>query len=83
MLGNDRCRLAFERRERWNRKRLLLTILSKWRHLDRMIDRRRRIVIVGAGFGGLAAARSLRHLPVEVLVIDQRDHYAFQPFLYQ
>jgi NADH dehydrogenase len=42
-----------------------------------------RIVIVGAGFGGLAAARALRHTPVEVTVVDRRNYHAFLPLLYQ
>jgi NADH dehydrogenase len=42
-----------------------------------------RVVIVGAGFGGLRAARSLRHAPVEVTVVDRHNHHLFQPLLYQ
>jgi NADH dehydrogenase/putative oxidoreductase len=42
-----------------------------------------RVVIVGAGFGGLAAARALRHSPAQVTVIDRRNHHLFQPLLYQ
>jgi NADH dehydrogenase len=38
---------------------------------------------VGAGFGGLAAARALAHAPVRVTVIDRRNHHLFQPLLYQ
>jgi NADH dehydrogenase len=40
-------------------------------------------VIVGAGFGGLAAAKRLADAPVEVTVIDRRNHHLFQPLLYQ
>jgi len=40
-------------------------------------------VIVGAGFGGLYAARALRRAPVDVTVIDRRNHHLFQPLLYQ
>jgi NADH dehydrogenase len=40
-------------------------------------------VIVGAGFGGLAAAKELADAPVEVVVVDQRNHHTFQPLLYQ
>jgi NADH:ubiquinone reductase (H+-translocating) len=43
----------------------------------------RRIVIVGAGFAGLAAAKALRHADAEVLVIDRANHNLFQPLLYQ
>jgi NADH dehydrogenase len=42
-----------------------------------------RVVIVGAGFGGLEAARALRDAPVRVTVIDQTNHHVFQPLLYQ
>src|SRR6185312_8436041 len=42
-----------------------------------------RVVIVGAGFGGLEAARALRHVPVQVTVIDRWNHHLFQPMLYQ
>ncbi|SDM62681.1 NAD(P)/FAD-dependent oxidoreductase [Allokutzneria albata] len=42
-----------------------------------------RVVIVGAGFGGLAAARALRGAPVEVTVVDRMNHHLFQPLLYQ
>src|SRR5262245_28422331 len=41
------------------------------------------VVIVGGGFGGLAAARTLRHAPVRVTVIDRSNHHLFQPLLYQ
>ncbi len=42
-----------------------------------------KVVIVGAGFGGLAAAKALAGVPVEVTVVDQRNHHTFQPLLYQ
>jgi NADH:quinone reductase (non-electrogenic) len=42
-----------------------------------------RVVVVGAGFGGLFAARFLRRAPVEVTVIDRTNHHLFQPLLYQ
>jgi NADH dehydrogenase len=44
---------------------------------------RPRVVILGGGFGGLSAAKALRHTPVDVLVIDRRNHHVFQPLLYQ
>jgi len=44
---------------------------------------RPRVVIVGAGFGGLHAALALRTLPVDVTVLDRRNHHTFQPLLYQ
>ncbi len=46
-------------------------------------DRRHRVVIVGGGFGGLAAARALRGAPVEVTLLDRRNFHLFQPLLYQ
>ncbi|MEY9324474.1 NAD(P)/FAD-dependent oxidoreductase [Sinorhizobium fredii] len=46
-------------------------------------ERRPRIVILGAGFGGLNAAMSLRRAPVDVTVIDRRNYHLFQPLLYQ
>ncbi len=42
-----------------------------------------RIVIVGAGFGGLAIAKGLRRVPVDVKLIDRQNHHLFQPLLYQ
>lgn len=42
-----------------------------------------RVVIVGAGFGGLSAAKALRDAPVRVTVVDQHNFHTFQPLLYQ
>ena len=42
-----------------------------------------KVVIVGAGFGGLRAAAALAHLPVEITVIDRKNFHTFQPLLYQ
>jgi NADH dehydrogenase FAD-containing subunit len=42
-----------------------------------------RIIVVGAGFGGLAAAKVLRNTPAQVTVIDRTNHHVFQPLLYQ
>ncbi len=42
-----------------------------------------KVVIVGAGFGGLTAAQKLARLPVEVTVVDRKNHHTFQPLLYQ
>ena len=44
---------------------------------------RQRVVIVGAGFAGLATAKALAKAPVEVIVIDRRNYHLFQPLLYQ
>lgn len=42
-----------------------------------------RVVIVGAGFGGLTAAGRIARLPVQVTVVDRKNHHTFQPLLYQ
>jgi NADH:ubiquinone reductase (H+-translocating) len=42
-----------------------------------------RVVIIGAGFGGLQAAHALRKAPVDLTVIDRNNHHLFQPLLYQ
>src|SRR4051812_18211056 len=42
-----------------------------------------RVVVIGAGFGGLEAARRLAKLPVRVTVTDRKNHHTFQPLMYQ
>src|SRR5271163_2630032 len=42
-----------------------------------------RVVIVGGGFGGLAAAKALKNAPAEIILIDRANHHLFQPLLYQ
>lgn len=42
-----------------------------------------RVVILGGGFGGLSAARALRDAPVQITLVDRRNHHLFQPLLYQ
>src|SRR3984893_8821242 len=42
-----------------------------------------RVVIVGGGFAGVAAAKALRHCDADVVIIDRRNHHIFQPLLYQ
>src|SRR5687767_15515949 len=42
-----------------------------------------RVLIVGGGFAGLAAAKALAGAPVEATLIDRRNHHVFQPLLYQ
>jgi NADH dehydrogenase len=49
----------------------------------KLVWQRRRVVIIGGGFGGLAAARALRNADVEVTLVDRRNHHLFQPLLYQ
>jgi NADH dehydrogenase len=44
---------------------------------------RKRIVIVGGGFAGIAAARALKRCDADVVLIDRRNHHIFQPLLYQ
>src|SRR5215813_6688178 len=44
---------------------------------------RHRVVILGGGFGGLAAAQKLKRAPVDVTLIDRRNFHLFQPLLYQ
>ena len=43
----------------------------------------RRVIIVGGGFGGLSAASALSKEPVDIELIDRRNHHLFQPLLYQ
>ncbi|HEU5002742.1 MAG TPA: NAD(P)/FAD-dependent oxidoreductase [Actinomycetota bacterium] len=47
------------------------------------LSKRPRVLIVGGGFGGLSAARGLKEAPVDITVIDRRNHHLFQPLLYQ
>ena len=51
--------------------------------LERADDRQPTVVIVGGGFGGLYAAKALRHAPVQVVLVDRNNHHLFQPLLYQ
>ena len=44
---------------------------------------RYRVVVIGAGFGGLAVAKGLRHAPVDVEIVDANNFHLFQPLLYQ
>jgi NADH:ubiquinone reductase (H+-translocating) len=46
-------------------------------------DHRPRVVIIGAGFAGLSAAKALRNAPFDVIVIDRHNYHLFQPLLYQ
>jgi len=48
-----------------------------------MGDRIPHVVIVGGGFGGLAAAKALKNTPAHVTLIDRSNHHLFQPLLYQ
>ncbi|MCR4417869.1 MAG: NAD(P)/FAD-dependent oxidoreductase [Ignavibacteria bacterium] len=42
-----------------------------------------KVIIIGGGFGGLAAAKKLKNKPVDVILIDKTNHHLFQPLLYQ
>ncbi len=44
---------------------------------------RPKVVIVGGGFGGLSAAKALAGGPVDVTLVDRKNHHTFQPLLYQ
>ena len=44
---------------------------------------KRRVLIVGGGFAGIAAARALKRADVEITLVDRRNHHIFQPLLYQ
>lgn len=65
--------------------------IASWLHARVLFDRPRdalpqdwpHVVIIGAGFGGLACAAKLRALPVRVTVIDRHNYHLFQPLLYQ
>lgn len=48
-----------------------------------MTDHTPHVVIVGAGFAGLSAAKALAKAPVQITVVDRRNHHIFQPLLYQ
>jgi NADH:ubiquinone reductase (H+-translocating) len=52
--------------------------LMEWEMNDK-----KQVIIVGGGFGGLKAAESLARLPVEITVLDRKNHHTFQPLLYQ
>ncbi len=47
------------------------------------MEQQPEIVIIGGGFGGLEAARALARLPVQITLVDRRNHHTFQPLLYQ
>ncbi|WP_299649593.1 NAD(P)/FAD-dependent oxidoreductase [uncultured Tateyamaria sp.] len=51
--------------------------------MSKVTQSRPKVVIIGAGFGGLAAARALKNAPVDIKVIDRRNYHLFQPLLYQ
>jgi NADH:quinone reductase (non-electrogenic) len=50
---------------------------------EHAVPRKKRVVIVGGGFAGIAAARALKRSDVDILLLDRRNHHIFQPLLYQ
>jgi len=68
--------------------RLIATLLTKYfpqfdARDPHLLEGLPRVVIVGAGFGGIACAASLRRVPVRVTLIDKTNYHLFQPLLYQ
>ncbi|MEM7664212.1 MAG: FAD-dependent oxidoreductase [Pseudomonadota bacterium] len=63
---------------RWMERNILFD-----RHYSEIPDRWPHVVVVGAGFGGLAAVERLKRLPVRITLIDKRNYHLFQPLLYQ
>lgn len=57
--------------------------LAESRKSEPRSDRRPHVVIVGGGFAGIHAAKGLTRLPIDVTVVDRRNHHTFQPLLYQ
>src|SRR5690348_12127018 len=47
------------------------------------MSNRPRVIVIGGGFGGLKAVRQLANAPVDITLIDRRNHHLFQPLLYQ
>jgi NADH dehydrogenase len=52
-------------------------------HPEQLLPRKPHVVVVGGGFGGLEVVKALRHDDVRITLLDQRNHYLFQPLLYQ
>ena len=48
-----------------------------------MAGERKRVVVVGGGFGGLAAVKGLKHAEVDVTLVDRQNYHLFQPLAYQ
>mgnify|MGYP006291752889 FL=1 len=54
-----------------------------FKEIDHLPQKEHHVVIVGGGFAGLNAARTLKHKHVRITLIDQKNHHLFQPLLYQ
>src|SRR5688572_10362548 len=48
-----------------------------------MSEEKKKVIVIGGGFAGLWAVRRLRHAPVDITLIDRKNHHLFQPLLYQ
>src|SRR5713101_7219033 len=51
--------------------------------VTKVVPGKKRVLIVGGGFAGIAAARALKPANVEITLVDRRNHHIFQPLLYQ
>src|SRR5690242_21298050 len=51
--------------------------------VTKVVPDKKRVLIVGGGFAGIAAARALKRANVEITLVDRRNHHIFQPLLYQ
>jgi len=71
--------LSARSRGYWTRPRGGTNVTMRMRSTEDMP----RVVIVGGGFGGIAAAKALRKAPVELVLVDRTNHHVFQPLLYQ
>ena len=58
-------------------------VMSRTKPINQQSTKRPRVVIIGAGFGGLETAKRLKDTPVEITLIDRRNYHLFQPLLYQ
>src|SRR5512132_4378611 len=68
---------------RHSRRRILPAVLASGAVRTMAAPAQPRVVILGGGFGGLYAARALAHAPLELTLLDRRNHHLFQPLLYQ
>ena len=76
--------LALHGSGRWSLDAVLTRALTRWeRRLQRPLADLPHVVIVGGGFGGVAAARALKDARCRITLIDQRNYNLFQPLLYQ